>query len=225
MLVYRFMTGLMRLLVRIVVGPAVDVEGLENLPLRGGLLVVSNHVGTIDPPLTGAYLPRLDVYFMAKSEYFQKRFSRLILIAYHAFPVIRNSADRASLRHALGLLRAGHVVVMYPEGSRSWDGRLRRPHPGAGFLGRLAGVPILPVAVWGTERVVPKGAKWPHRGPLHLRFGPVFWLGERDDQGRRLSSQRCADLMMQEIAPLLPSRYRGVFDGQTDFEAVAPPVT
>lgn len=222
-LVYGFMTALMRLIVRVVIGPLMHVEGLENVPRTSGMLVVSNHVGTADPPLTGAYLPRDDVYFMAKSESFSGLFARLILIGYHAFPVVRGSADRTSLRLALRLIGEGHVVVMYPEGSRSWDGGLRRPHPGAGFLGRVARVPILPVAVWGTERVFPKAARWPRRSPLYLRFGPAFVLPDRDAAGRRVSSQRCADLMMQHVAELLPSRYRGIFDGTTDFEAVGPP--
>jgi 1-acyl-sn-glycerol-3-phosphate acyltransferase len=221
--VYRFMTWLMRLMVRTVIGPALEVTGLENVPTSGGLLVVSNHVATIDPPLTGAYMPRHDVYFMAKSESFRGFWARWILTGYHAFPVIRGTADRASLRRALGLLAGGHVVVMYPEGSRSWDGRLRRPHPGAGFLGRVADVRVLPVAVWGTENVLAKGSHWPRRSPVHLRYGPVFRLPRRDLDGTRPSSQRCADLMMEHVATLLPQRYRGIFDGVTDYEAVPPP--
>jgi 1-acyl-sn-glycerol-3-phosphate acyltransferase len=220
--VYRSMTWVMRFLVGIVIEPALHVQGMENVPSAGGLLVVSNHVGKIDPPLLGAYLPRLDVYYMAKSEFFTGFWARWILSGFHAFPVVRGTADRPSLRRSLRLLDAGHVVVLYPEGSRSPDGKLGRPRPGAGFLARVARVPVLPVGVWGTEKVLPRGSMRPHRSAVHVRVGPVFRLPERESDGSRPSSQRCADLMMEHVAAQLPEARRGVFDGHTDYEAVPP---
>jgi len=154
---YRWMTAVARLICRAVMGDLLDVAGTEKVPARGGLLVVSNHVGAADPPIVGAYMPRRDLYFMAKSDYFRSPLTRFFIVGYHAFPVVRGSADRAALRQAVGLLRQGHAVLVYPEGHRSPDGVLQRPHPGAGFLARTAGVPILPVGIWGTERTLPLG--------------------------------------------------------------------
>lgn len=220
--VYATMRGTMRLVCRAILDGLLSVEGAENVPRQGGLLVVSNHVGTIDPPLIGAYLPRPDAYFMAKSEYFQHPVGRLFIAGYHAFPVVRGTADRTALRRALRLLTEGHVVVLYPEGHRSPDGKLQPALPGAGFLARTAGVPVLPVGLWGTSRVLPVGARWPRRAPVHLRFGEAAPIPTLDTRGRRLSSQQIADLLMRRVAAVLPRTRRGVFaDG--DAGRTAPP--
>lgn len=220
---YRWMTALMRFLSRLVVGDLLDVSGTENVPRAGGLLVVSNHVGTVDPPFMGAHVPRRDLYFMTKSEYFRSPLARFFIVGYHGFPVVRGTADRAALRQALGLLAQGHAVVVYPEGHRSPDGRLQRPHPGAGFLARAAGVPILPVAIWGTERALPIGSWRPRRAPIHLRFGMPAPLPPAGTDARRASNQEIADLLMLRIADVLPEHRRGIFDGSTEYRAVPPP--
>ncbi|MGO8686232.1 MAG: lysophospholipid acyltransferase family protein [Candidatus Dormibacteria bacterium] len=220
---YRWMTAVMRLLSRIVIGDLIDVTGVENVPPTGGLLVVSNHVGTIDPPFTGAHLPRRDLYFMAKSDYFRTRTVRFFIVGYHGFPVVRGTPDRAALRQALDLIGQGHAVLVYPEGHRSPDGSLQRPHPGAGFLARAAGVPVLPVGIWGSERVLPLGSHRPRRAPVHLRIGvpaPLPAPGRREPRG---SHQAVADLLMQRIAEVLPPSRRGVFDGTADYRSVPPP--
>jgi 1-acyl-sn-glycerol-3-phosphate acyltransferase len=222
-MLYRLLRRVMRLLVAIVLGDQMHVEGTENIPGSGPLLIVGNHVATIDPPLLGACVRRTDVHFMAKSEHFSRSATRWLFYGYHAFPVVRGTADRPALRHALRLLDDGAAVVVYPEGRRSWDGRLRRPHAGAGFLARRAGVPVLPVAVWGTEKVLTRGSHWPHRAAVHVRFGAPFVIPARDERGVRIGNQHAADLMMQRVAELLPPRYRGIFDGGTDIEAVPPP--
>ena len=219
---YRSLTAAMRLVCGVVLDGLLTVEGLENVPRHGGLLVVSNHVGTIDPPLIGAYLPRHDVYFMAKSEYFEHRLGRIIITGYHAFPVVRGTADRTALRHALSLMAEGHVVVLYPEGHRSPDGRLQRALPGAGFLARAAGVPVLPVALWGTAGVLPIGARWPQRGPVHVRFGKAAPIPFADARGRRLSSQKIANLLMRRVAAVLPESRRGVFAGTGTDDPASP---
>lgn len=220
---YLWMPALMRLLCGLVLDRLLDISGIENVPLHGGLLVVSNHAGTIDPAITGAYLPRGDLHFMAKSEYFQHPVSRFFVAGYHGFPVVRGSADRAALRRSLQLIAAGHAVVVYAEGHRSPDGRLQRPHPGAGFLARTAAVPVLPIALWGTERVLPTGSFWPRRAPLHLRVGRAAPVPTLAADGRRHSNQEVADLLMLRVAELLPPRRRGIFDGSRDYAAVPPP--
>ena len=220
---YRWMTAVARLVCRAVLGDQLDVAGLDNVPRTGGLLVVSNHVGTADPAIAGAYLPRRDLYFMAKSDYFRNPVARFFIVGYHAFPVVRGTADRAALRQALGLLRQGHAVLVYPEGHRSPDGLLQRPHPGAGFLARGAGVPVLPVGIWGSEAVLPLGSHRPRRAPVHLRFGVPAALPPRDGGEPRSSNQEVADLLMQRIAEVLPPSRRGVFDGTADYRSVPPP--
>jgi 1-acyl-sn-glycerol-3-phosphate acyltransferase len=199
------------------------VVGLDKVPKTGPVLVVGNHIATLDPPLTGALVKRFDVYYMAKSEYFEKPLQRWLFKGYNAFPVVRHSADRTSLKQALAILRAGHVLMMYPEGTRSADLQMHRPYAGAGFLARKSGAPIVPVAMWGSEGVLPKGASWPkHEAHVHITFGDPFFLPERNPDGSPMSHQQSADHMMSRIAVMLPEKYRGVFTQGGDATAASP---
>ena len=106
---YSFLTGLARLLTRIVLGSKFHLRGTANVPRSGPVLMVSNHVGAIDPAIIGAWTPR-PVWFMAKAELFKGGWAWLMR-GYHAFPVVRHSPDRTALRRAFGLLKVGSAVV------------------------------------------------------------------------------------------------------------------
>jgi 1-acyl-sn-glycerol-3-phosphate acyltransferase len=212
----------MHLLRGIFIFRSLHVTGLEKVPRSGPVLVVGNHIATLDPPLTGAMIKRFDVYYMAKREYFEKRRQRWIFRAYNAFPVVRHSADRASLKQALQILRDGHVLMMYPEGTRAEDLQMRRPYPGAGFLARKSETPVVPVAMWGSENVLPKGASWPKHADVYMHFGDPFLLPERNPDGTRMSHQQSADYMMARVAAMLPEKYRGVFAPGRDVTTASP---
>ncbi|MDQ6857107.1 MAG: 1-acyl-sn-glycerol-3-phosphate acyltransferase [Candidatus Dormibacteraeota bacterium] len=204
---YWFLRGVMRILVAVILSGRVHVEGLHNVPRRGGALLVGNHVGTIDPPLTGSLIPRLDVHYMAKSEAFNDARVRWIFRGFNAFPVVRGSADRTALRHTLELLHGGHIVLVYPEGSRSPDGHLRDPQAGVGFLARHAAVPVIPVAVWGTERVLATGTKRISRADVHVRYGTPVVLPARGGAAKG-DNRAVAATIMGAISGMLPARYR-----------------
>ena len=218
---YRVLRGVMRLLVATILGDLVHVEGLENVPRRGGALLVGNHVGSVDPPLTGALIPRLDVHYMAKSEHFRRARVRWLFQAFNAFPVVRGSADRAALRHTLDLLHDGHVVLVYPEGSRSPDGRLREPQAGVGFLARHGQVPVIPVAVWGTEKVIPRGTTRIHRAHVHVRYGPPVHLEPSAGAGH-LDNRAAAATIMAAISAMLPPQYRAAVEPDRQAPAATP---
>ena len=208
---YAFLRGLMRFMVRTYLVGLFEIEGQENVPRTGALLVCPNHFGTIDPPMVPAFLRRADSWSMAKSEYFRKPMSRWIFTEYQAFPVVRHTADRAALRRSFDLLKAGHALVMYPEGTRIDAGVLAQPEPGAGFIAQRAGCPVVPVAVLGTAQCLPKRAKWPRRVRVSLRYGKPFAVMSRRPDGGRVSHQEAADAIMLEIAQLLPADKRGLF--------------
>jgi 1-acyl-sn-glycerol-3-phosphate acyltransferase len=208
--------GIMRMLCGVILMGRLHVEGEAHIPKSGGVLIVGNHVGTIDPPLAGAVIRRSDVYFMAKSEHFSTRLKRWLFNGYHAFPVVRGTADRSALRHSLDLLGRGRILVLYPEGTRG--PALRKAHAGAGFLAQRGGVPVVPMAVWGTEDVLPKGSTLPRRAHVHVRFGEPFTLPERLRNG---DHDHATDYMMAKIAELLPQRYRGIYSGRGDQATVA----
>ena len=152
---------------------------------------------------------------MAKSEPFAKARVRWLFRGFNAFPVVRGSADRAALRHTLDLLRDGHVVLVYPEGSRSPDGHLREPQAGVGFLARHGGVPVIPVAVWGTENVLPLGTTRIHRADVHVRYGNAGCAPHRRGHPRG-DNRAVAAAIMDAISAMLPPRYRpSGTDGQS----------
>lgn len=174
------------------------IEGLENVPREGPVLVAANHLHNADPVLLAMAFPRV-LYFMAKRELFGNRaFGGLIHWA-GAFPVDRGKADRAAIRHAEALLAAGHAVAMFPEGTRSRTGRLGAGQPGAGLILVRSGAPLLPAAITGTDRL-------PGGPGVTVRFGtPRTILPEGG--ASRLSSQEATDRIMAAIAELLPPSY------------------
>ncbi len=214
---YAFLRWLMRFMTRTYLVGLFTVEGVENVPRTGPLVVCPNHFGTIDPPMVPAFMPRSDTWNMAKSEYFRKRWMRWLFTAYQAFPVVRHSADRVALRRSFDLLRAGHVLVMYPEGTRVESGVLSAPEPGAGFIAQKAGCPVLPVAVTGTRECLPKGRWWPRRVPVKVRFGKPFLVPLKRPTGERISHAEASDAIMVAIAELLPPDKRGLY---SDIEGI-----
>jgi 1-acyl-sn-glycerol-3-phosphate acyltransferase len=207
----RFLRGLMRFMTRTYLVGLFTVEGAENVPLSGGLIVCGNHFATLDPPMVPAFLPRPDSWSMAKSEYFRKRWQRWLFTAYQSFPVVRHTADRAALRRAFDLLKDGQVLVIYPEGTRVESGTLSTPEPGAGFIAQKSGCPVLPVAVTGTRECMPKGSRWPRRVPVKIRFGKPFLIPVRRLSGERISHEEASDAIMVAIAELLPADKRGKY--------------
>jgi 1-acyl-sn-glycerol-3-phosphate acyltransferase len=198
------------------------VEGLENVPRRGAAILVGNHIATADPPVIGAQVRRLDLHYIAKAEAFRRPIARFFLRGWNTFPIVRHSSDRKSLERALQVLREGHVLVLFPEGSRSRNATLQRGFPGAGFMALRSGAPVIPVAIFGSEDVLPKGKVIPHSANVTIRFGRPLQIARRRPDGRRVSNQEAVDLILLEVAALLPERYRGVYDGRP-LEDARPP--
>lgn len=205
------MRAIMRFLTRTVLLGLFTVDGVENVPREGALLVCPNHFGTLDPPMVPAFLPRRDSWSMAKSEYFAKPRTGWIFVAYHSFPVVRHTADRAALRRTFDLLKAGAAIVLYPEGTRVDAGVLSVPEPGAGFIAQRSGCAVLPVALTGTPECLPKGSRWPRRVPVKVRYGKPFVVLQKRATGERVSHEEASAAIMVEIAELLPPEKRGAF--------------
>ena len=210
-MIYAFMRWLMRTLTQTFLVGLFKVIGAANVPSTGPLIICPNHSATLDPPMVPAFLPRGDSWSMAKSEYFRKPLTAFIFRRYQAFPVIRHTADRAALRKAFDLLKAGHVLVMYPEGTRIESGVLAKPEPGAGFIAQKAACPVIPVALTGTRECLPKGARWPRRTPVTITFGKPFTVAAKRPDGSRVSHEEASDAIMTAIAELLPADRRGEF--------------
>jgi 1-acyl-sn-glycerol-3-phosphate acyltransferase len=210
-MMYAFLRALMRTLTRVYLVGLFKVVGIENVPRTGPLIICPNHSATLDPPMVPAFVPRADTWSMAKSEYFRRPLLRFFFYAYHAFPVVRHSADRAALRQSFDLLKAGHALIMYPEGTRIESGVLAKPEPGAGFIAQKAGCPVLPVGLTGTRECLPKGARWPRRTRVTITFGKPFLVLQKRADGTRVSHEDASDVIMVAIAELLPREQRGLF--------------
>jgi 1-acyl-sn-glycerol-3-phosphate acyltransferase len=153
------------------------VEGSHNVPRYGPVILAANHLSFIDSMVIPLVAPR-PVAFLAKAEYFQQPglkgwLTRTCLTGIDAIPVRRGThrAAQASLDVALDVLASGRAFGIHPEGSRSRDGRLYRGRTGVAWLALASGAPVIPVAILGTDRIQPVGARLPRLGRITVHFG------------------------------------------------------
>ncbi|MGD1904837.1 MAG: lysophospholipid acyltransferase family protein [Leptolyngbyaceae cyanobacterium] len=146
------------------------VHGVEHIPRQGPLLVVANHASDFDPPIVSCCMRR-PVSYMAKEELFRVPVLSTAIRLYGAYPVKRGSADRSAIRSALQQLDQGWAVGVFLQGTRTVDGRISNPKLGAALIAAKAQVPLLPVSLWGSHRIFPKGRKLPRAVPLTVRIG------------------------------------------------------
>jgi 1-acyl-sn-glycerol-3-phosphate acyltransferase len=189
------------------------VEGLENVPATGGAIFAGNHLSVADELFLGTVVPR-HIAFWAKSEYFtgtgfRGLLTRSVIGGLGAIRVERGGgrAALAAFDGAIPVLQGGDVVAVYPEGTRSPDGRLYRGRTGAARLAVAAGVPIIPVGTIGTDKVQPIGVRMPKLGVrgVVVRFGkPIDVTGRSDDRG---SLRQVTDEVMAEIQRLTGQEY------------------
>lgn len=211
---YSFASFAVRLLLRLLA--QCKVEGLEKLPKTGPLLLVSNHLSLIDPPVLGALLPRR-IVFMAKEESFRNPILGPLVKGYGAFSVRRGRPDRQALRHATAALAQGKVVGIFPEGTRSKTGRLNRAYSGAALIALLSRATVVPVAILGTDQIRSLFSLF-SQPTITLRIGDPFTL-ERSREGKE-DLDALTQQMMGRIAALLPKERRGFYaeavEGQSD---------
>ena len=185
------------------------ITGRENVPLDGPVILASNHLSFIDSIVIPLAAPRR-VAYLAKAEYFTGRgfggwVTRTLFTALGAHPVERQThrAAQAALDTALEILRAGTAFGLYPEGTRSKDGRLARGKTGVAWLALTADCPVVPVAVHGTDRVQPVGARWPRPRRVAITFGgPLTFPEERGQAHRNRARRDVTDRIMVAIAEL-----------------------
>lgn len=165
----------------------VRVEGAERVPMRGPVILASNHDSFVDIPLLAVVTPR-PVWFMAKQELFRSAFRRWFLHAVGGFPVRRDLNDLASVRAALSVLRWGRVLGMYPEGTRSTQ--LLPFLGGSAWMALVTGAPIVPLRMTGTGDSMPPGSLWPRPGRVRIAFGEALRPGRELDARTRLERTR-----------------------------------
>lgn len=175
------------------------VVGGDRIPKEGAFIMVSNHVSFLDPVLVGTSIVR-GSYFLARDTLFNKPVSSWVLKRLHCIPVKRHGTDLSSLRQALRVLSEGKPLVIFPEGTRSRDGRLKKPKRGVGFLARKARVPVIPAFVKGSFEAMPRGLKTLKLKPVTVFIGePVVFDGS--EEGPDID-QTMSNTIMNRVAEL-----------------------
>jgi 1-acyl-sn-glycerol-3-phosphate acyltransferase len=155
------------------------VYGRHHVPARGGVLIVSNHQGNLDPVLLAVRLAR-PLNYIAKSELFKNPFVGKFLRSLNAFPVRQGAGDVGAVKETIHRLRAGHLLNLYPEGARTPDGRIAPLQKGVGLIARRAGagadVVIVPAVIVGSFEAWPIFRKWPRPHPICVEYGPPINL-------------------------------------------------
>jgi 1-acyl-sn-glycerol-3-phosphate acyltransferase len=205
--VYTVMRTVLGALFRVLWRP--QIEGVEHVPASGAVIVASNHLSFIDSIVLPLAVPHRRVTFLAKSEYFtgggllglpRRTFFR----GMGAVPIDRGEARdaKAALDTALGVLERGWAFGVYPEGTRSRDGRLYRGRTGIGWLALHAGVPVVPVGLTGTDRVQPIGATVPRIARVGVRFGEPVLPSAYAGLSPAIARRRLTDDVMDAVAAL-----------------------
>jgi len=198
-----------------------QVHHAERVPATGPVVLVSNHLHVMDPPLVAASCRRR-VHPMAKRELFETPLIGWFFWAYGAFPVRRFSADVGALRTARQHLRNNNLVLMFPEGTRSQPGPLQPALPGAAMVALLSNAPIVPVAITGTHRLSLTRSliAWVRRArpQIEVTFGEPFYLEAGPANASR--AEHATDLIMRRVAELLPEEQRGAYGPGTEGDVV-----
>ena len=176
--------------------------GQNNIPLKGGFILASNHTSYLDPPILAAACPRM-LSFIAKEELFKNAIFGRFITALNAFPLKTETADLRALRWAIGVLKAEGAVAIFPEGGRTTDGELDEPLKGVGFIAAKANVPIIPVFIEGSNKAFPVNSKFIRPKKIKVYFGQPIKLEEFNLQteGSDLY-QRIAQRTMEKIRKL-----------------------
>ncbi len=205
-----FVTGTIRLLTRM------KVEGRENLPTTGGYVLAPVHRSYVDTPIA-AGVSRRRLRFMGKDTMWKKRWSAWLLSAVGGFPVTRGTSDIEALRRAVEVLQAGEPLVMFPEGERKSGSVVQPLFEGAAFIAARCAVPLIPVGIGGSERVMPKGAKRLYARRVHVIIGAPI-VPVLADNGRAPRAE------VKRLTAELHAELQRLFDAAQLKAGVEPPV-
>lgn len=168
------------------------VEGLENIPPEGPIIIAPNHVSNWDPIMVAVAINR-PIHFMAKAELFNYNILGKLLTKVYVFPVKRGSGDRQAIKHALQVLEKGNILGIFPEGTRNKTGQDLNPQSGTAMIALRSKVDIIPVACIGTGRILPMG--WFR--PLIVRIGKPISL--EDYRDKKVNSVYMEEISMKVV--------------------------
>ncbi|WP_067163254.1 lysophospholipid acyltransferase family protein [Microbacterium sp. TNHR37B] len=195
------------------------IEGAQHMPRKGPVILASNHLSFIDSFVIPMFAPR-PVYFLAKSSYFDGKgiagwISRQFFTAIGATPVQRGAGQAAldALDQQRRILESGRAIALYPEGTRSLDGRLYKGRTGVAFLALESGARVVPVGLIGTNDAMPVGAKWPRFRPrVTIRYGEPLDLSHHGPASSGRARRAATDEIMAAIHALSGQELAGAYN-------------
>jgi 1-acyl-sn-glycerol-3-phosphate acyltransferase len=178
------------------------VFGTRRVPREGGVLLVCNHQSFFDPILATLALPR-ECHYMARDSLFRNPWFRRLIESLNAFPVKRGSADVGAIKQTLRRLKAGALVTVFPEATRTRDGSVRPMQPGVVLIARKAGVPLVPTLILGAYEAWPRRAALPRPAPVIVAYGEPL----TPEQTRGRSDEDCINIVRDRILQMM-ARFR-----------------
>jgi len=196
-ILYRIVRRLTRIIFGLLCRP--KITGLENIPKEGGYILASNHISNFDPPIVGSWVPR-PVYYLAKKELFPNKLAAAIFYKLNCIPVKRGVIDRKAIEDCVTTINKGHIVTIFPEGTRFKNGQLHPPKPGVGIVARKSACAIIPTYLHGTNRLKDciRG-----RVKMSINYGstiPAEWVASVSDDKEGYFI--IAEKIMSEIAKI-----------------------
>ena len=187
-LVYPFMKILYR----------VKVVGKENMPKKGPLILACNHTSYLDSVMAGFSIFPRSAHYMGKKELFKIPIFKWLIIALGAFPVERGKADRSAIKKAIEILNNDGTLIMFPQGTRKKDIN-DSVFDGTSYFAYKTGAPVLPVAIMGTDKIMPEGKKIPRFKKITIKIGKPFSI----DKGDKEAMEDLTKKIMQKIMEML----------------------
>ena len=201
---YWFIHIISGILIRILLCPA--VIGRENMPKNGSFIIASNHRSDLDPPIIAAKISR-KVHFIAKRELFANKTAEAFFKMLNCIRLNRHGVDRSAIEEAVEALNRGSGLLIFPEGTRSRDKKLKTGKPGVAVFAITAQVPVIPVFLSGTERLTLRGILFMRFAKVSIVFGEKIFPPKDTDineDEKKIVYQEFTDKIMREIAKLEP---------------------
>ena len=188
----------------------IDADEISKVPTKGPLIIISNHVNFLEAPVLYTHMMPREMTALAKSESWDNPFKRFLFNIWNIIPIRRGEADMTAYRAALNALKEGKILIIAPEGTRSYDGILQEGLPGSAMIAVKSGAPILPIGFYGGENFWDNFKKF-KRTPFNIRVGIPFRINLPGNGLNKENRKDVIDECMYQLAALLPQEYRGVY--------------
>ncbi len=208
------MLQILRFLIRVLLKliARFEIRGKENIPLTGGMVIASNHIGILDIIMVYFVIDRTDLFIPVAEKWEKIAWIKWLGEQLNFLFVDRYNPDLKALRKMIALMEEGKCLVIAPEGTRSRVGSLIEGKPGVAYLAARSGFPVIPVAITGTEdEVVLANVKRFRKSEITLTGGKQFTIPPLPKTNRDAMLQKHTDEIMCQIAAILPEKYRGVY--------------